>query len=149
MNKEAQTRRLSDCCPSLKGAFAACLFLFALDAASAEPVLRCQINQGGEAHVLEAEASLNPYAAKPVMIGKSFQFKAVVFGSKDEIAYVSLYTYARTDRGPALIHEVKYLHPQMPLTAPEPDSLTGRVSVYAPHLGREIQYGCTLLGNAT
>lgn len=149
MNKNIHTRRLSDYRPSFKEAFAACLLLFALDAASAEPVLRCQINQGGEAHVLEAEASWNPYEAKPVMIGRSFQFKAVVFGSKDEIAYVSLYTYAQTDRGPVLVHEVKYLHPQMPLTAPEPDSLTGWVSVYAPHLEREIQYGCTLLGNAT
>ena len=133
---------------SVGAALFACLFVITAGAASAAPVLQCQINQGGESRVLEFEPVTNPYEAKPVMIGKSFQFKALVFGTKDDIDYINLYTYGRTDRGPVLIHEARYLHPQRPVTMPEPASLTGWVSVYTPPLGRELQYACTMIGSA-
>ena len=47
-----------------------------------------------------------------------------------------------TRRQPILIQEAKYLPPFNYSDAP--DSLTGRQYLYAPPLGRELQYGCTL-----
>lgn len=113
--------------------------------ASASPVLRCQINQGGESRVMEFEPVADPYSVKPVTIGKSFLFKALVVGTPDDIDYINLYTYGRTDRGPAIIHETRYAHPQQPVEAA---TLTGWVSVYAPPLGRELQYACALIGGS-
>ena len=125
-------------------AMLSCLCTTLAGVALASPVLRCQINQGGESRVVEFEPVTDPYSIKPVTIGKSFLFKALVVGTPDGIDYINLYTYGRTDRGPVIIHETRYAHPQQPVEA---DTLTGWVSVYAPPLGRELQYACALIGS--
>ena len=112
--------------------------------ASAAPLLRCKIDQGGSTQVLEFSPETSPYTAKAIDINNQFRFKAVLVGDARQIEYVKLYTYDFPKRQPVLLHEAKYM---APIASPisQPASLTGVNHVYSPRLERELQYECTLL----
>ena len=59
------------------------------------------------------------------------------------IESVNLYVYYNTRRQPMVMQHTQYLQP-LPLRNPAPDALTGRVAVYSPLLGKELQYHCAL-----
>jgi hypothetical protein len=42
-----------------------------------------------------------------------------------------------------LLQHVKFVAP-VAQGQPTPDALTGRVALYSPFLGKELQYGCAL-----
>jgi hypothetical protein len=111
--------------------------------AEAAPLLRCEVVYAGSSHVIEAMPGTDPYATKSADIDGRFRFKAVVLGNAEHIEAIKLYAYYETRRQPILIQEAKYL-PPFTLSA-VPDSLTGHQYLYAPPLGRELQYGCALL----
>ena len=112
--------------------------------ASASPRLRCQLNQGDTAQVLDFAPVLDPYSVKAVDLNGRFRFKAVVVGDEHKIDYIKLYTYYQSQRQAVLLHEAKYLTP-----VPEPGAgsaaLTGTNTLYSPNLGREFQYACALI----
>ena len=111
--------------------------------ATAEPRLRCQLEQGGTAQVLDVAPVADPYSVAPVTVSGRFRFKAVVIGDARRIAYINLYTYFQTERRPILLHQAKYIAPTI---ASDPAAtLTGRNYLYSPGREREIQYGCTLV----
>ena len=114
--------------------------------ASAVPLLRCKIDQGGSTQVLEFMPENSPYTAKAIDINGRFRFKAVVVGDARQIEYVKLYTYDFPKRQPVLLHEAKYMAP-VARTGSQAVSLTGVNFVYSPRLERELQYECTLLEN--
>lgn len=116
-------------------------------AAAAAPTLHCHIEQGGTVQDLQFGAVSDPYGVPAIAINNRFRFKAVVVGEGDKISYIKLYTYYTTRRQPMLLQESKYLAPQVQVGA-DPAALTGIVYVYSPLLGREMQYGCALRGDA-
>ena len=113
-------------------------------AATAAPILRCEVDQGGTAHTVEAAPVSDPYGVQGVDINGRFRFKAVVVGDADRVDYVAIYTWYLGDGRPVLLHEAKY---QAPAARPDPTptALTGQHYLYAPGLEREFQYGCALV----
>jgi hypothetical protein len=111
------------------------------------PTLHCHIEQGGTVQDLQFDAVSDPYSVPAIAINNRFRFKAVVVGEGGAISYIKLYTYYVTKRQPMLLQETKYLAPQLRPGA-DPAALTGIVYVYSPLLGRELQYGCALRGEA-
>jgi hypothetical protein len=109
----------------------------------ASPRLRCQIDHGGESHLFEFAPVVDPYGVKTIDIGKSFRFKAVVIGNEQQIDYINIYAYYRSDRQAVLLHEAKFSAP-MTRTSTSLDGLTGTNYIYSPRLGREMKYGCAL-----
>jgi hypothetical protein len=114
------------------------------DNAYATPLLRCQIDQGGNTRVLEFAPAISPYTAKAIDINGRFRFKAVVVGDARQIEYIKIYTYDFPKRQPVLLHEAKYIAPVASPVA-QPASLTGVNFVYSPRLERELRYDCVLL----
>ncbi|MES3024109.1 MAG: hypothetical protein V4857_21285 [Pseudomonadota bacterium] len=110
----------------------------------AAPVLRCQINQGESARVLDFKPVADPYTVQAVDIDGLFRFKAVVIGDTQHVAYIKIYVYGQNPRQPMLLHQATYQAPVASAAAP-PSSLTGVNYVYAPPYERELQYGCALL----
>lgn len=110
----------------------------------AEILLRCQITAGGETQWHEFAMTSDPYAVPALDLNRHFRFKAVVIGHGQQIDYVKIYGYYRTRRQPVLMHRVHYPVPVVPRSS-APDALTGTHTLYSPHLGRELQYGCTLV----
>jgi hypothetical protein len=120
--------------------------------ANASPLLRCQIDQGGDTKVLDFAPVADPYTVAAIDINGRFRFKAVVIGDARHVEYVKLYVYAPTDRQPILLHQATYLAPvASPNIVPDarPSALTGINYVYAPRLERELRYGCALLETAS
>lgn len=118
----------------------------------ASPLLTCEIEHTGVRRTITQAPVSDPYRVVPVDIDERFRFKAVVLvpsPSSDSSApvapgmpdYIALYTYYWQEGVPKLLHEAKYRQPTL---TPPGSSLTGRVSVYAPPLGRELSYACTL-----
>jgi hypothetical protein len=60
------------------------------------------------------------------------------------VDHIKLYAYAWSSGKAVLLHQVTYRSPVAPVQA-GPHALTGLHAVYSPELGREMQYGCTLL----
>lgn len=112
--------------------------------ASASPLLRCQIKQGGITQTIDTPPTSDPYRVKAIDINGRFRFKVVVFGNAQQVDYVKLYTYFPSARQPVLLHEATYLAPVVQ-TGSAPAALTGLNTVYSPSLERELQYQCTLL----
>ncbi len=115
--------------------------------ASATPLLRCQVDQGGNTRVLEFAPDSSPYTAKAIDINGRFRFKAVVVGDARQIEYIKIYTYDFPKRQPVLLHEAKY-QARVASPAAQPVSLTGVNFVYSPRLERELRYECLLLEGA-
>jgi hypothetical protein len=123
---------------------ATCLLFFSLccTQVAAAPVLRCDVTYADTTHHLETAVGSAPYTTPGVDIAGRFRFKAVVLGSGRRIDAVKLYAYYEGSRQPTLLEEVKYLPPFAHSASPY--ALTGLHSLYAPPLGRELQYGCAL-----
>jgi hypothetical protein len=117
----------------------------AIDAAAA-PLLLCRLQQGATVTDTLVAPTADPYGVAALRINH-FRFKAVVVGDASRIDYINLYTYYETGNGATksvhLLHEVKYLAPQLQ-SGPVPSSLTGTVYLYEPGLGREFSYDCAL-----
>ena len=124
------------------------LALFAAGAcaatAAAGPRLRCQIEQGETSQVLEFAPVADPYDAKAIAINGRFRFQAVVIGDEQRVRYISLYTYYQSDRRLLLLHQAKYLAPEIQ-PGSSPNMLTGRNYLYSPGREREFRYGCALV----
>ncbi len=117
--------------------------LVAAFSAAADPRLRCRLEQGATAQVLDVAPVADPYSVAPVTINGRFRFKAVVIGDARRIAYINLYTYFQTERRLLLLHQAKYIAPTI---ASDPAAtLTGWNYLYSPGREREFQYGCTLV----
>lgn len=114
-------------------------------ASAAPPLLRCELHQAGEIRTLDFVPVSDPYTVKPVDINGRFRFKAVYIGSERQIDYIKLYVYYQERRQWVLLHQAKYFPPFNPAMLPSA-SLTGTNYVYSPGLGRELKYGCALLG---
>ena len=103
----------------------------------------CHIEQDDTSQYLQFDTTSNPYTAPSIAINDSFRFKAVMMGDGKHVDYIKLYTYYQAKRQTVLLHEVKYLAPQVQ-TGTDPAALTGIVYLYSPLLGREMRYGCAL-----
>src|SRR5476649_2613842 len=102
--------------------------------ASAAPLLRCQLDQGGSVMVRDFSPVADPYGVVPV----------VVIGDAQHVEYIKLYVYSKNRRQPVLLHEASYVAPTVSQDT-RPSALTGINYVYTPQLERELKYGCALL----
>jgi hypothetical protein len=105
--------------------------------------LHCAIEVNGEVHRHVFRPTTDPYTAQSIDIGERFRFKAVVLGQGDDIELVNIYAYYQTRRQPMLMQHVKHLKPT-PRINPATDTLTGKVALYSPVLGKELAYQCAL-----
>lgn len=113
--------------------------------ACAAPLLRCQLEQGGEVRIVETAPGSNPYEFKAIDLDGRFRFRAVMIGKAGAIDYVKLYAYYRKDGLSVLMHQVTYPAPPVPGEGATL-ALSGLVTLYAPPLGRQLQYSCGLAG---
>jgi hypothetical protein len=109
----------------------------------ASPQLQCnfELNGNNETHVFKTVA--DPYLAESIDVGGRFRFKAVVLASSNEVDLVNLYVSYQTRRQPMILQHSKFIKPTL-LKNSEANSLTGRVALYSPFLGKELVYGCSL-----
>jgi hypothetical protein len=117
--------------------------------ARAAPQLQCSLDVNSETHHKTFRVVTDPYTAEAVPIGNRFRFKAIVLaagpdsGGAPSLESINLYVYYNTRRQPMIMQHTRFLQP-VAQTAPQPDALTGRVSLYSPLLGKELQYQCAL-----
>ena len=117
--------------------------------ALAAPQLQCSFDVNSETHHKTFGVVTDPYTAEAVPIGNRFRFKAIVLAAEPPAANgsslesINLYVYYNTRRQPMIMQHTRFLQP-VAQTAPQPDALTGRVSLYSPLLGKELQYQCAL-----
>jgi hypothetical protein len=105
--------------------------------------LQCQFDLNGsrETHVFQPVA--DPYRASSIDLGGRFRFKAVMLAAASQVESVDLYVSYQTRRQPMILQHVQFTQPVVDSQA-KPDALTGRVALYSPFLGKELQYGCSL-----
>jgi hypothetical protein len=128
--------------------------------ALASAQLQCTFEVNSETHRTVHGLATDPYTVAAVPIGNRFRFKAVVLGAAQDkavdtapnvaqrepdtpIESVNIYVYYTTRRQPMVMQHLQYLQPVAQRT-PAPDALTGRVALYSPLLGKELQYQCAL-----
>jgi hypothetical protein len=116
--------------------------------AQASPELQCTFEVNSETHYRAFSLAADPYTVAAVPVGNRFRVKAIVLaavpGQADTpVESVNLYVYYNTRRQPMVMQHLQFLQP-IPLRNPLPDALTGRVSLYSPLLGKELQYRCAL-----
>ena len=116
--------------------------------AQASPELQCTFEVNSETHYRAFGLSTDPYTVEAVPVGNRFRVKAIVLAAAPSqtdspVESVNLYVYYNTRRQPMVMQHLQYLQP-VPLRNPLPDALTGRVSLYSPLLGKELQYRCAL-----
>jgi len=132
--------------------------------ALASAQLQCTFDVNSETHHTVHGLATDPYTVAAVSIGNRFRFKAIVLAAAQgaaadarqdaaphasatatatAIESVNLYVYYNTRRQPMVMQHTQYLQP-LPLRSPAPDALTGRVALYSPLLGKELQYHCAL-----
>lgn len=124
-------------------------------AAQASAQLQCTFEVNSEIHHTVHQLATDPYTVAAVPIGNRFRFKAIVLAAAPDTASsaapsaptaiesVNLYVYYNTRRQPMVMQHTQYLQP-LPQRSPAPDALTGRVALYSPLLGKELQYHCAL-----
>lgn len=124
--------------------------------AQASAQLQCTFDVNSETHHTVHKLATDPYTVAAVPIGNRFRFKAIVLAAAQDdasgaaqaapaaIESVNLYFYYNTRRQPMVMQHTQYLQP-VPLRNPAPDALTGRVALYSPLLGKELQYHCALV----
>ena len=110
--------------------------------------LQCTFEVNSETHYRTFGLATDPYTVAAVPVGNRFRVKAIVLAAASDAAgtpieSVNLYVYYNTRRQPMVMQHLQFLQP-VPLRNPLPDSLTGRVSLYSPLLGKELQYHCAL-----
>jgi hypothetical protein len=116
--------------------------------AQAGTELQCTFEVNSETHHIVFRPATDPYTVAAVPVGNRFRVKAIVLaapsGQADTpIESVNMYVYYNTRRQPMVMQHLQFLQP-VPLRNPLPDALTGRVSLYSPLLGKELQYRCAL-----
>jgi hypothetical protein len=123
--------------------FIGALYLFATQL-WASPQLQCafELNGHSETHVFKPVT--DPYLAESIDIGGRFRFKAVVLASANQVDLVNLYVSYQTRRQPMILQHAKFIKPTLQ-TSDRANSLTGRVAVYSPFLGKELVYDCNLV----
>lgn len=99
------------------------------------------IEYGGEAHVLSASPTADPYRVAPLRIEDAFEFKAVYTAVPKVPQTIAFYAYSQSDRGPLLIEETHYLAPFLHNAPSVNGTFTGSHHVYAAD-GRELVYSC-------
>ena len=115
--------------------------------AAAAPRLYCHIEQGETSQDLQFGAVSSPYTVPSIAINDRFRFKAVMVGDGQQVEYIKLYTYYQAKRQAVLLHQAKYMAPQVQAGA-DPTGLTGVVYLYSPLLGHEFRYSCALREDA-
>jgi hypothetical protein len=110
---------------------------------AAPPLLRCEINQGGESYIAEFFPTSDPYTVVAKDIGERFRLKVVMMQKEQLIEYIKIYTYYQEQHPPVLLHVAKYI-PPFRQNQPSFAGLTGVHFIYSPGLERELQYGCAL-----
>ena len=111
--------------------------------AQAVPELRCHFEVNAERSEHRFRPVSEPYTVQSINLADRFRFKAVVLGNDTRVDLVNLYVSYQTERQPMVLQHVKFVAPMAQLQ-PAPDALTGRVALYSPILGKELQYGCAL-----
>ena len=116
--------------------------------AQAGTELQCSFEVNSETHYRSFSPASDPYTVTAVPVGNRFRVKAIVLAAvpgqaQSPIESVNMYLYYNTRRQPMVMQHLQYLHP-VALRNPAPDALTGRVSLYSPLLGKELQYRCAL-----
>jgi hypothetical protein len=132
-------------------------------AAQASAQLQCTFEVNSEIHHTVHRLATDPYTVAAVPIGNRFRFKAIVLAATPTsapnpaqgaaqaptaavpaaIESVNIYVYYNTRRQPMVMQHTQYLQP-VAQKQPAPDALTGRVALYSPLLGKELQYHCAL-----
>ena len=130
-------------------------------AAQADAQLQCSFEVNSETHQTVHATATDPYTVAAVPIGNRFRFKAIVLAAAQDkassaapnapsvvaaatpVESVNIYVYYTTRRQPMVMQHLQYLQP-LAQRNPAPDALTGRVSLYSPLLGKELQYQCAL-----
>lgn len=111
--------------------------------AQAATELRCHFEVNAERFTHSFRPVADPYTVGSVNLADRFRFKAVVLGDDTRVDLINLYVSYQTERQPMVLQHVKFVAP-VPQAQPAPDALTGRVALYSPFLGKELQYGCAL-----
>jgi hypothetical protein len=117
--------------------------------ALAAPQLQCSFDVNSETHHKIFGVVTDPYTTEAVAIGNRFRFKAILLATAPDaggaagLESINLYVYYNTRRQPMIMQHTRFLQP-VAQPAPKPDALTGRVSLYSPLLGKELQYQCAL-----
>lgn len=117
--------------------------------ALAAPQLQCSFDVNSETHHKTFGVVTDPYTTEAVPIGNRFRFKAIVLAGQPQaggaatLESINLYVYYNTRRQPMILQHTRFLQP-VAQAAPQADALTGRVSLYSPLLGKELQYQCAL-----
>ena len=126
--------------------------------AQASAQLQCTFEVNSETHHTVHGLATDPYTVAAVPIGNRFRFKAIVLAaahaeaadapqdttpSTTAIESVNIYVYYNTRRQPMVMQHLQYRQP-VAQRKPAPDALTGRVALYSPLLGKELQYQCAL-----
>ena len=111
--------------------------------AQAAPELLCHFEVNAERSVHRFVPVSDPYTVGSVNLADRFRFKAVVLGNDMRVDVINVYVSYQTERHPMLLQHVKFVAP-VAQVQPTPDALTGRVALYSPFLGKELQYGCAL-----
>ena len=120
------------------------LYQCAVPVCHAGPQLQCEFELNGhsETHVFKPVS--DPYLAESIDIGGRFRFKAVVLASANQVDLINLYVYYQTRRQPMSLQHAKFNKPTLQPSS-QANSLTGRIAVYSPFLGKELVYGCSLI----
>ena len=116
--------------------------------AQAGTELQCTFEVNSETHSIVFRPATDPYTVAAVPVGNRFRVKAIVLAAAPDqagtpIESVNMYVYYNTRRQPMIMQHLQFLQP-VALRDPAPDALTGRVSLYSPLLGKELQYRCAL-----
>ena len=109
----------------------------------AAPELRCHFEVNAERSEYRFSPVSDPYTVDSVNLADRFRFKAVVLGNNTQVDLINVYVSYQTERQPMVLQQVKFVAP-VAQVQPMPDALTGRVALYSPFLGKELQYGCAL-----
>lgn len=111
--------------------------------ASAAEHVHCEVRYASQTVPVDASPTDEPLRVPSVALDQRFAFKAVVRGTAERIAHISLSTYDLEAEGaPALVHQQRLSPPFA--TGSEVPALTGWQHVYSSVLGRELVYGCAL-----
>ena len=119
-----------------------------MGSAQAGAELQCTFEVNSETHYRAFGPATDPYTVAAVPVGNRFRVKAIVLAAAPgaagtPIESVNLYVYYNTRRQPMVMQHLQFLQP-LPAQNPQSDALTGRVSLYSPLLGKELQYRCAL-----
>ncbi|WP_290871225.1 CapA family protein [Aquabacterium sp.] len=124
------------------------------EAPTAEPPeLLCALRLAGQTALLRAPFQPDPYAGQTVDFPDRFRVKTVAWGEGGEgwQATVTLID-TETEDGPTVLQQVSWSQPLAMagarLQAGERwrPALSGWQRVYSPHLGRELDWGCAVVG---